>query len=88
MWPDFGTPPVALAKASDGGFRDANNPDTLPEVFRKELDGLRSIVVQNLRVRVCSCGFVERIAMLGEYPYLALADGWKECALGDWVLGE
>ena len=77
-----------LAKATGGALHDANNPDDLPEIFRKELDGLQSMVVQNLRIRVKSCGFAERIAMLGDYPVLAQADGWQEFAMGDLVSGE
>ena len=77
-----------LAKATGGALHDANNPDDLPEIFRKELDGLQSMVVQNLRIRVKSCGFAERIVMLGDYPVLAQADGWQEFAMGDLVSGE
>jgi Ca-activated chloride channel family protein len=78
----------ALANATGGGFHNARKPDSLPEIFRKELDGLQSIVVQNLRVRVRSCGFVDRISMMGEYPELTLDEKTKEYALGDFVSGE
>jgi Ca-activated chloride channel family protein len=78
----------SLAKATGGGFHNAQKPESLPDIFRKELDGLQSIVVQNLRVRVRPCGYVDQIAMMGEYPELALDDHSKEYALGDFVSGE
>ena len=78
----------ALAKVTGGGFHNAQKPESLPEIFRKELDGLQSIVVQNLRVRVRSCGFVDRITLMGDYPELSLGDNLKEYALGDFVSGE
>jgi Ca-activated chloride channel family protein len=78
----------ALAKATGGGFHNAQKSESLPEIFRKELDGLQSIVVQNLRVRVRSCGYVDRITLMGDYPELTLDEHSKEYALGDFVSGE
>ncbi len=78
----------AVAKATGGALHDANQPDQLPEVFRKELDGLQSVLVQNLRLRARSCGFVERIAVLGDYVETALPGGAKEVSVGDLVSGE
>lgn len=78
----------AVAKATGGALHDANQPDQLPEVFRKELDGLQSVVVQNLRLRARSCGFVERIAVLGDYVETEWPGAGKEVAVGDLVSGE
>lgn len=78
----------AVAKATGGALHDANQPDQLPEVFRKELDGLQSVVVQNLRLRARSCGFVERIAVFGDYVGTERPGGGKEVAVGDLVSGE
>jgi Ca-activated chloride channel homolog len=78
----------AVAKATGGALHDANQPDHLPEVFRKELDGLQSLVVQNLRLRASSCGFVERIAVLGDYVETVPPQGGKEVSVGDLVSGE
>jgi len=78
----------ALAKATGGALHDANQADSLPDIFRKELDGLQSIVVQNLRLRARSGGFVERITVLGDYAELALPNGAKEISVGDLVSGE
>lgn len=78
----------AMAKATGGALHNANQPDQLPEVFRKELDGLQSVVVQNLRVRARSCGFVDGIAVLGDYVEAALPQGGKEVSVGDLVSGE
>lgn len=78
----------AMAKATGGALHNANQPDQLPEVFRKELDGLQSVIVQNLRVRARSCGFVERIAVLGDYVELALPGWGLEVSVGDLVSGE
>jgi len=78
----------ALAKATGGGFHNAQKSESLPEIFRKELDGLQSIVVQNLRVRVRSCGYVDCITLMGDYPELTLDEHSKEYALGDFVSGE
>jgi len=77
-----------LAKATNGEFHDAAKPESLPEIFRKELDGLQSIVVQNLRVRVRPGGFVENFALLGDYGTALTNDGWHEYAIGDLVSGE
>jgi len=78
----------AVAKATGGALHNANQPDQLPEVFRKELDGLQSLVVQNLRVRASSCGFVERIAVLGDYVGTTQPAGGLEVSVGDLVSGE
>jgi len=78
----------AMAKATGGALHNANHPDHLPEVFRKELDGLQSVVVQNLRVRARSCGFVDGIAVLGDYVETALPTGGMDVSVGDLVSGE
>ncbi len=78
----------AMANATGGGFHDANNPDALPEIFRKELDGLQQIVVQNLRVTLRLTGFADQVVCFGEYPGVTLPDGGRRYAIGDLVSGE
>lgn len=73
---------------ASGEFHDTARPESLPEIFRKELDGLQSIVVQNLQVRVRPGGFVETFNLLGDYRAGVAHEGWREFAIGDLVSGE
>lgn len=72
-----------LARATNGQFYDADQPEKLPAIFTAELEGLQKLTVQNLRVRVKGGDFCEGYSMLGEYSALALPDGRMEFAIGD-----
>ena len=43
---------VALAEAGGGNFHYIENPDKIPEIFSKELEGLLEVAVQGLQLRV------------------------------------
>lgn len=77
-----------LAKATNGEFYDADSPERLPAIFEHELQGLQSVSVQNLRVRLKRLDFCEAIAALNEYPCVELPDGRWEYAVGDLVSEE
>jgi Ca-activated chloride channel homolog len=72
-----------LARATNGQFYDADQPDKLPAIFAAELEGLQKLCVQNLRLRIKCGDFCENYSLLGEYPALELPDGRMEFAIGD-----
>lgn len=77
-----------LAKATNGEFYDADSPEKLPAIFAHELEGLQSVAVQNLRVRLKRLDFCEDIFGLNDYPFVFLPDGRTEIAVGDLVSEE
>lgn len=91
---------VALADATGGKFYDANNPEVLPDVFDAELEGLQSLTVQNLRIRVKRTTFCESAVLLSDYPAVDLPafaqgfggpgpeDSGSEITVGDLVSEE
>lgn len=79
---------AALAKATNGSFYDANDPEKLPVIFSAELDGLQQVAVQNLRLRFKPLDFVDGCLSLGGYNQVKLPDGRIEYALGDLMTEE
>ena len=77
-----------LAGATGGGFYDANSPEKLPAIFAAELEGLQSIAIQNLRLRIRKLDFCDTLALFADYPVIDLPDGRKEIAVGDLVSDE
>jgi Ca-activated chloride channel family protein len=77
-----------MSRITSGRFYDANSAENLPAIFTSELEGLQSLAVQNLRLRVRRLDFCASIDALGEYPPLDLPDGRKEYAIGDLVSSE
>lgn len=77
-----------LAAATGGGFYDANAPEKLPAIFAAELEGLQSIVIQNLRLRIRKLDFCDTLTLFADYPVLDLPDGRREIAIGDLVSNE
>ncbi len=78
----------SLARATNGDFHDADSPEKLPAIFAHELEGLQSLAVQNLRVRLKQLSFCETLYGLNEYPHVTLPDGRIEVAVGDLVSEE
>ena len=79
---------AGLAKATNGAFYDANNPDKLPAIFAAELDGLQQIAIQNLRLRFKSIDFADSCKSLGGYNEIKLPDGRLEYPIGDLMADE
>ena len=77
-----------MAKRSSGTFYNANDPEQLPMIFAEELEGLQSIAVQNLRVRVKPLDFCDRLDQLSDYPRTELEGGVIQFAVGDLVSDE
>ncbi len=77
-----------LSKVSRGNFHDADSPEKLPLIFAQELDGLKAITAQNVRIRVGAMDCCERWAQLSDYPQVRLPDGRTEIAIGDLTSGE
>ncbi len=78
-----------IATATNGAFYDATNPDSLPGIFKAELEALQQIVVQNLRVTMRRLMFCDAILQLSDYPWMPLPDGESlEVNIGDLVSGE
>jgi len=72
--PDWQTEVVALA--------------TRPAIFRQELESLLALSTQNLRVRVRRLHYCSGIALLSDYPVVALPEGGVEIMIGDLVSEE
>lgn len=77
-----------LAKAGSGALHDAASPENLPGIFRQELEALLAISTQNLRVRVRKLHYCSGIALLSQYPMVALPEGGVEITIGDLVSEE
>jgi Ca-activated chloride channel family protein len=78
----------SLAKAGSGMLHDADSPESLPGIFRQELEALLAISTQNLRVRVRKLHYCSGLALLSEYPVVALPEGGVEITVGDLVSEE
>lgn len=77
-----------MAGASGGELHDANDPDRLPAIFATELEGLQSLAIQNLRIRVTPTHSVDDFILLGAYPEPVIDGNSREYAIGDLVSDE
>lgn len=77
-----------LSGATAGAFYDANSPEKLPGIFAAELEGLQSLAVQNLRLRIRRLDFCDALILFADYPVVELPDGRVEIAVGDLVSEE
>jgi Ca-activated chloride channel family protein len=77
-----------LSKAASGALHDAASPETFPAIFRQELESLLSLSAQNLRVRIRKLHYCSGLAMLSDYPMVALPEGGIEITVGDLVSEE
>jgi Ca-activated chloride channel family protein len=73
---------TAMADAGGGRAHHAETPDAAPAIFAQELEGLSSIVAQNLSVEIRPRPAVEVISVLNEYPAVAVPGG-IQLQLGD-----
>jgi Ca-activated chloride channel family protein len=78
----------ALAKRANGEFYDVDSPEKLPSIFTAELEGLQSVTVTNLRVRIQPLTFCESWSQCSDYHSTLLPDNRTEISVGDLVSGE
>ena len=77
-----------LSKAASGALHDAASPEKFPAIFRQELEALLGLSTQNLRVRVRKLHYCSGLALLSDYPTVALPEGGVEIMVGDLVSEE
>jgi len=77
-----------LSKAASGALHDAASPEKFPSIFRQELESLLALSAQNIRVRVRQLHYCSGIAVLSDYPIVALPEGGIEIMVGDLVSEE
>jgi Ca-activated chloride channel family protein len=73
---------TAIAEAGRGNAHYAPTADAAPAIFAQEFEGLASLVAQNVSVEIRPTEHVEVLAVLNEYPQVAVAGG-VQVALGD-----
>ena len=78
---------TALSDAGEGGAHFAETPDAAPAIFAAELEGLASVVAQNVSVEVRPGPGVSAVGALNDYPATRV-EGGLQLALGDAYGGE
>jgi Ca-activated chloride channel family protein len=73
---------TALADAGGGTGHFAATPDAAPGIFAAEIDGLASVVAQNVSVEIRPGPEVTLLGVLNDYPATAVPGG-VQLALGD-----
>jgi Ca-activated chloride channel family protein len=76
-----------MAGAGGGNAHYAPTPDAAPGIFAQELEGLTSLVAQNVSVELQPVAAVELLTVLNDYPAAPVAGG-VQLALGDAYGGE
>ncbi len=76
-----------MADAGGGNAHYAETPDAAPAIFAAELEGLTSVVAQNVSLEIRPQEHVEVVGILNEYPHLAVSGG-VQVQLGDGYGGE
>jgi hypothetical protein len=79
--------PDAPADAGGGNAHYAETPDAAPAIFAEELEGLTRVVAQNVSLEIRPQEQVEVLAILNDYPHLAVPGG-VQVQLGDGYGGE
>ncbi|MDP9331867.1 MAG: VWA domain-containing protein [Actinomycetota bacterium] len=77
----------AIADASGGASYFAETPDDAPGIFAEEFEGLATLVAQNVSVEIRPGADVELLAVLNEYPSIAVPGG-VQVQVGDAYGGE
>jgi Ca-activated chloride channel homolog len=78
---------TAMADAGRGNAHHAPTADAAPAIFAQEVEGLTSLVAQNVTVEVRPSAEVEVLSVLNEYPQVAVPGG-VQLELGDAYAGE
>lgn len=73
---------TALSDAGGGGAHFAETPDAAPAIFAAELDGLASVVAQNVSVEVRPGPGVTAVGALNDHPATPV-EGGLQLSLGD-----
>ena len=73
--------------AGGGNAHYAPTPDAAPAIFAKELEGLMSVVAQNVSLEIRPRAEVEVLEILNDYPRVPVAGG-VQVQLGDAYGGE
>lgn len=76
-----------LADAGRGRGWFAESTEDIPAIFAQEFDDLVSIVAQNVSLELRPIGAVELLAVLNEYPSIAV-DGGVQVVIGDAFSGQ
>jgi len=71
-----------MADAGSGNAHYAETPEAAPAIFAAELEGLTSLVAQNVSLEIRPSDDVEVLGILNEYPQ-TLVRGGVQVALGD-----
>lgn len=77
---------AGIAKKSGGNYYYITRPELIPEVFRKELETLMSIVARNVRMRVRMSRWVQVRQVIGKLPTFGQRSA--EVTLADLERGE
>ncbi len=77
-----------ISAATGGNFHNANSAESLPAIFKEELDGLQQISAQNVRARIQKLDFCDEFQPLTGYPFSVLPDRRVEYSIGDLVSQE
>ncbi len=78
---------TALAEAGGGHAHFAETPDAAPAIFSEELEGLTSIVAQNVSIEIRPGAEVEVLGILNDFPQIPV-EGGVQVELGDAYAGE
>lgn len=78
---------TALAEAGGGYAHFADTPDAAPAIFAQELNGLTSIVAQNVSLEIRPGPHVEVLEILNDRPLVQMVGG-VQVELGDAYAGE
>lgn len=65
----------AMADGGGGNYHLAATPDAAPAIFADEIDGLTSVVAQNVSVEIRPREQVELLGVLNEFPSVAVPGG-------------
>lgn len=76
-----------MAAAGGGNAHHAPTPDAAPGIFAQELEGLTTLVAQNVSVELRPVPGVELVGVLNDYPATPVPGG-VQLALGDAYGGE
>ena len=78
---------TALAQAGGGYAHFAETPDAAPAIFSRELEGLTSVIAQNVSIEIRPRPEVEMLGILNDFPQVVV-DGGVQVELGDAYAGE
>lgn len=66
---------TAMADAGGGNYHFAETPDAAPGIFARELEGLTTVVAQNVSLEIRPREQVEMLGVLNDYPAVPVSGG-------------